>query len=84
MGSPDFPPLISCHVSVVASTVILSTIFMQMNIEYAYIVQSGAASAITGVNYHIWSADVLAKLGWKTLDPRRKQLKLLLMYKIQN
>ena len=46
--------------------------------------QSRAARVITGASYNIRSADVLATLGWKTLDNRRKYLKSIFIYKILN
>ena len=44
--------------------------------------QSRAARVITGASYDIRSADVLATLGWQTLDNRRKYLKSIFIYKI--
>jgi hypothetical protein len=46
--------------------------------------QSRAARVITGASYDIRSADVLATLGWQTLDNRRKYLKSIFIYKILN
>ncbi len=46
--------------------------------------QSRVARVITGASYDIWSADVLATLGWQTLDNRRKYLKSIFIYKILN
>jgi hypothetical protein len=43
-----------------------------------------AARVITGASYDIRSADVLATLGWQTLDNRRKYLKCIFIYKILN
>jgi hypothetical protein len=43
-----------------------------------------AARVITGASYDIRSADVLATLGWQTLDNRRKYLKSIFIYKILN
>ena len=47
-------------------------------------VQSRAARVITGTNYDTRSVDILAKLEWKTLQARRKQMKSILIYKILN
>lgn len=47
-------------------------------------IQSQAAIAITSAKYDIRSTDILASLGWQILHARRKQLKLVLMYKILN
>ena len=44
--------------------------------------QSRAARVIAGASYDIRSADVLATLGWQTLDNRRKYLKSIFIYKI--
>ena len=45
---------------------------------------SRAARVITGASYDIRSVDVLATLGWQTLDNRRKYLKSIFIYKILN
>ena len=39
---------------------------------------------ITGANYDIRSTDVLDALGWQTLDVKRLENKLIMMYKILN
>ena len=39
---------------------------------------------ITGASYDIRSADVLDALGWQTLDVKRLENKLIMMYKILN
>ena len=46
--------------------------------------QSRAARVITGADYDIRSADILADLDWVTLDKRRAKLKSVLMFKILN
>ena len=44
--------------------------------------QSRAARVITGASYDIRSTDVLDALGWQTLDVKRLENKLIMMYKI--
>ena len=39
---------------------------------------------ISGLSYDVRSADVLDALGWQTLDVKRLENKLILMYKILN
>ena len=46
--------------------------------------QSRTARVITGASYDIRSVDILATLGWQTLDNRRKYLKSIFIYKILN
>ena len=46
--------------------------------------QSRAARVITGASYDIRSTDVLDALGWQTLDVKRLENKLIMMYKILN
>ncbi len=46
--------------------------------------QSRAARVITGASYDIRSTDVLDALGWQTLDVKRLENKLMMMYKILN
>jgi DNA-directed RNA polymerase subunit N (RpoN/RPB10) len=44
--------------------------------------QSRTAREITGASYDIRSTDVLDALGWQTLDAKRLENKLIMMYKI--
>ena len=46
--------------------------------------QCRAARVISGLSYDVRSADVLDALGWQTLDVKRLENKLILMYKILN
>ena len=46
--------------------------------------QSRAAKVITGASYDIMSTDVLDALDWQTLDVKRLENKLIMMYKILN
>ncbi len=46
--------------------------------------QSRAARVISGASYDIRSTDVLDALGWQTLDVKRLENKLIMMYKILN
>ena len=46
--------------------------------------ESRAARVITGASYDVRSADVLDALGWQTLDVKRLENKLIMMYKILN
>ena len=46
--------------------------------------QSRAARVITGPSYDIRSTDVLDALGWQTLDVKRLENILIMMYKILN